>query len=77
MKKLLRIYLFGRPQILFDNQPVKAFPTEKVSLLFAYLVLFRQSAHARATLWGLFCGFSHGEHTWRRRTSIETALAQT
>ena len=71
MKKLLRIYLFGRPHILFDNQPVKAFPTEKVSLLFAYLVLFRQSNHARATLWGLFWGESSDAQA---RHSLSTAL---
>ena len=71
MKRILRIYLFGRPRLLFGDQPVEAFPTEKVKLLLAYLALHRQSAHARPTLWGLFWGESSDAQA---RHSLSTAL---
>ncbi len=58
MHKVLGVFLFGRPQILYGDEPVTAFPTEKVKLLFYYLALKRQSVHARSKLWGLFWGES-------------------
>ena len=71
MKKLLRIYLFGSPHILYGDEPVNTFPTEKVKLLFYYLILFRQTAHARSMLWGLFWGESSEAQA---RRSFSTAL---
>jgi DNA-binding SARP family transcriptional activator len=71
VKKLLRVYLFGRPHVLFGVQPVKSFPTEKVKLLFFYLAVFRKAAHARALLWGLFWGDSNETQA---RHSLSTAI---
>ena len=71
MKKLLRIHLFGSPRVSFGEEPVKAFPTEKVKLLFFFLAIFRQSPHARASLWGAFWGESSEAQA---RHSFSTAL---
>jgi DNA-binding SARP family transcriptional activator len=71
VKKLMRIYLFGPPRVLYGAQPVKSFPTEKAKLLFFYLALFRKSAHARTVLWGLFWGSSNEAQA---RHSLSTAL---
>lgn len=80
MKSNLKIHLFGFPHISLANQPLPEFPTEKVKLLFFYLVLFHRHAHARAVLVGTFWGDwpeSRARHSlstslWRLRTWLET-----
>ncbi len=56
MENLLRICLFGPPQISLGGSRVKDFPTEKVKLLFCYLVLFQRVPHTRHVLAGLLWG---------------------
>jgi DNA-binding SARP family transcriptional activator len=67
----LRIHLFGLPRVLVDGERTPDFPAEKVRLLFFYLVLFRQTAHARSVLAGTFWGDSPEA---RAHHSLSTAL---
>lgn len=75
----LRIYLFQSPQTLLGDTRAKAFPTEKVRLLFYYLVLFRDRRHARQTVAGLLwgnCSEAQARHSlstalWRLRQWLE------
>ena len=52
---MLRLRFLGPLEVCFDERPVK-FATKKSALLLAYLVTFRDRAHPRETLAGLFWG---------------------
>jgi DNA-binding SARP family transcriptional activator len=79
MKTSLRIQLLGSPRVSHGDVQAADFPTEKVKLLFFYLVLFRDVAHARSALAGLCWGDSpealarHSLNTalWRLRHWLE------
>lgn len=71
MKSTLRINLLGSPDIILGDLRTKEFPTEKVKLLFFYLILFRHKTHLRQVLAGLFWGNYSEAHA---RHSFNTAL---
>ncbi len=71
MKSALRINLLGSPDIIAGDLRAKEFPTEKVKLLFFYLILFRHMRHPRQVLAGLFWG-NYAEA--QARHSLNTAL---
>ncbi len=71
MTDSLNVHLLGLPRILYGNSHTPDFPTEKVKLLFCFLVLFRKTAHARSMLSGLFWGDSPEP---RARHSFNTAV---
>lgn len=52
----LRIYLLGDLHVLWEGKPILPFPTRQTRALFAYLVTYRQRAHTRAELAGIFWG---------------------
>jgi len=52
---MLRLRFLGSLGVWLDEKPVR-FPTRKSALLLAYLVAFRDRAHPRETLAGLFWG---------------------
>ena len=52
----LKIYLLGGMQVLWKERPLLPFPTHSTRSLFAYLVTYRQRAHTRNRLAGLFWG---------------------
>lgn len=79
MNSSLQIHLFGAPRVLLNDAPVPGFPTEKVKLLFYYLVLFHRTVHIRAYLVGTFWGdcpeprarHSFSTALWRLRSWLE------
>lgn len=52
---MLRLRFFGSLDVSCGEKPIR-FPTKKSALLLAYLVTFRDRAHPRETLAGLFWG---------------------
>ncbi len=85
MKNLLRIHLLGFPHILLGDSPAQDFPTEKVKLLFFFLILFRHVAHTRSALAGQFwgdCPEVQARHSlstalWRLRQWLEPLQTHT
>ncbi len=71
MENSLCIRLLGAPSIRLGETRTQDFPTEKVKLLFFYLLLFRDTTHSRTVL----AGRLWGNHTDERaRHSLSTAL---
>ena len=46
----LRVYLFGRFRVQYDDEPVTGLELAKVQELFCYLLLFAGRAHTRDKL---------------------------
>lgn len=67
----LEVRLFGALAVQRDGQPLPRFPSRRVKDLLCYLVLTRETVHARDHLAGLFWG-DHEEH--KARHCLNTAL---
>lgn len=71
MERILQVHLFGSPNIVLGSSRVGHFPTERIRLLFFYLLLFRECEHTRSRLAGLFWGDSSETQA---RHALSTAL---
>lgn len=70
----LEIKLFGTLSLAYDGQPLKRFPSKRIKDLLSYLLLNRESLHAREKLAALFWGELGDPQFPRARQLISEAM---